>query len=203
MVVIDKFKVAYLHINKTGGTSITGYLTELAGEKNVKQMGPTHGPLAPNLRFLGNRFNDYNILISIRNPFARVISIYLFRKTRYQDGDISETTRKAYEMPLAEWFMEIIKDSDRLTDLSITESMLVNGELPDNVHVIALETINKDMYNFCKNILKLKKFKDVPHLNKTNFYKNHYTKWLTEELRESIYEWDQWVIDEYYPWAMY
>ena len=44
MLIIDKFQLAYLHINKTAGTSIKGYFEEHLGQENIKQMGPTHGP---------------------------------------------------------------------------------------------------------------------------------------------------------------
>lgn len=202
MLIIDKLQLAYLHINKTAGTSIRGYFENLAGTENIKQMGPAHGPLAPSIRFLGNRFYDYNILVSIRNPMARIVSIYAFRRKRYEEGDHSKTTETAYRMNIKKWFNEVVVPSERLTDLSITDSILVNGELLPNVHVVAVETIQKDMYLFCKNVLKLDKIKEVPHLNKTQFALKHYNEWIDKELKEAIYKWDQWVIDEYYPWAI-
>jgi hypothetical protein len=202
MIIIDKYNLAYLHINKTAGTSIRGFLTDLAGPENVKQMGPTHGPLAPNIRFMGKRFDDYKILVSIRNPFARVISIYLFRRTRYEQGDVSPTTQAAHDLELKDWFMNVVRNSNRLTDLSITESMLVGGDLPSNVYTVAVETLDSDMYKFCEDVLKIKTDKTVPHLNKTNFVRDHYKNYLDEELFQAIYEWDQWVVDEYYPWAL-
>lgn len=203
MLVIDKFKVAYLHINKTAGTSIKAYLTDLAGgPKNVKQMGSTHGPLAASTRILCNRFNGYNILVSIRNPLARLMSIYLFRRTRYIEGDQSPTTKAAYDMPLKQWFMKVVRESQRLTDLSITDSVLLDGELPPNVHVVAMETLNKDFSKFCEDVLKIKTNKRLPHLNKTNYGREYYTKYFDDELTQAVYEWDQWVIDDYYPWII-
>ena len=156
MIVIDKYKAAYLHINKTAGTSIKAHLTDLAGQKNVRQMGPTHGPLAANERLLGNRFNEYNILVSIRNPFARLMSIYLFRRTRFAEGDESPATQAAYDLPLKQWFLDVVRKSQRLTDLSITDSVLVDGELLDNICVVAVETLNKDFSKFCEDVLKIK-----------------------------------------------
>ena len=202
MIIIDKFKMAYLHINKTAGTSIRGYFQEHAGPENVKQMGPTHGPLAPNIRFMGNRFHDYDILTSIRNPMARVVSMYAFRRKRWSEGDKSKTTKAAARMSIKKWFAEDVSVSDRLTDLSITDSILVNGELPPNVHTVAVETLQNDMFKFCRNVLKWHKIKPVPHLNKTQFALQHYNRWMDDELKQMIYEWDQWVIDEYYPWIM-
>ena len=203
MVIIDKFELAYLHINKTAGTSIKQFLTDLAGSPSeLKQMGPTHGPLAPTLRFMGQRFYDYRILVSIRNPRARLLSIYLFRKTRYENGDQTPPTEAAYKLPFKKWFMEVVKDSDRLTDLSITDSVLVGGDLPPNVHIVAVETLDKDIRKFCKDILKIRHNVKMPHLNKTNFAKDFYTKYFDKELNRAVYEWDQWVIDEYYPWLI-
>ena len=201
MFIIDKHKLAYLHINKTAGTSIKKFLTDFAGGPQfVREMGPTHGPLAPNIRFLGPRFTKYDILVSIRNPFSRLISIYLFRRTRYEAGDQSPTTKIAHDLTLKEWFLEVVKDSNRLTDLSITDSVLVGGELPENVHIVAVETLRKDMNKFCKDVLKIKDPVTIPHLNRTNFLRDHYIKYFDDELRHAVYEWDQWVMDEYYPW---
>ena len=202
MIIIDKFRLAYLHINKTAGTSIKGYFEDHAGPENIKQMGATHGPLAPTIRIMGNRFHDYNILTSIRNPFARVVSMYAFRRKRYSEGDCTKTTEAAARLGIKKWFSEVVVNSDRFTDLSITDSILVGGELLPNVHIIAVETIQQDMYHFCTKVLGWKKPKQVPHLNKTQFALRHYNEWVDDELKEMIYEWDQWVIDEYYPWVM-
>jgi len=202
MIVIDKHKVAYLHINKTAGTSIKQYLTDLVGKGNVKRMGPTHGPLSSCPRVLGNRFNEYTILVSIRNPLARLMSIYLFRRTRFAEGDKSRTTKAAYDKPLKQWFMDVVRKSQRLTDLSITDSVLLDGELPANVQIIAAETINRDMSRFCADVLGIETNKRLPHLNKTNYGREYYTKYFDDELTQAVYEWDQWVIDEYYPWII-
>ncbi len=202
MLVIDKYKMAYLHINKTAGISIRSYLTTLAGAQNVKQMGPTHGLLSSSIRFMGSRFYNYKILVSIRNPFARVVSIYLFRSTRYEQGDVSPTTTAAYEMPFKQWFMEVIVDSQRLTDLSITDSLLINGKLPENVYIVSVETIDRDLNIFCRDVLGLNITQRLLHLNKTKFARDHYTKYIDDELLQAIYEWDQWIIDEFYPWAI-
>jgi hypothetical protein len=202
MLVLDKAKVAYLHINKTAGTSIRNYFTTLAGRRNVNQMGPTHGPLSATERILGLRFHDYNILVSIRNPFARVFSIYLFRKTRYLNGDISATTEAAYRHRLKPWFMNVVRKSKRATDFSISKSVLVDGEFLDNVHIVAVETLNQDMNNFCQSVMGLKTPPRLPHLNKTNYGIHHYTHYFDEELKQAVYEWDKWVIDDYYPWII-
>jgi len=202
MFVIDKHKAAYLHINKTAGTSIKQHLANIVGPENIRQMGPTHGPLATTGRFLGGRLNDYDILVSIRNPLARLMSIYLFRKTRFKEGDESSTTQAAYELPLKQWFIEVVRDSQRLTDLSITDSVLIDGELPENVHTVAVETINRDLSRFCKGVLGINTKQRPPHLNKTKYARDHYTKYFDDELLAAVYEWDQWIIDEYYPWII-
>jgi hypothetical protein len=200
--VMDKYKAAYLHINKTAGTSIKQHLSDLIGPENMRQMGPTHHPLETAGRFLGNRISSYRILVSIRNPYARLMSIYLFRKTRFQDGDESATTQAAYELPLKQWFMEVVLESQRLTDLSITDSMLVGGELPKNVHTVSVETLNRDLSWFCEDVLGIKTKERPPHLNKTKYDRDHYTKYFDAELTKAVYEWDRWVIDEYYPWII-
>jgi hypothetical protein len=202
VLVLDKAKIAYLHINKTAGTSIRNYLTTLAGPRNVNQMGPTHGPLEANQRLMGPRFHDHKILVSIRNPFARVFSIYLFRKSRYLNGDKSKTTEAAYMHRLKPWFMNVVRRSKRLTDLSITSSVLVDGEFMDNIYIVAVETLNKDMNRFCREVMGLKSPPRPPHLNKTNYGVHHYTHYFDDELKQAVYEWDKWVIDNYYAWII-
>lgn len=202
MFVMDKYRVVYLHINKTAGTSIKQHLNDLIGPENIRQMGPTHGPLETAGRFLGDRFDSYKILVSIRNPMARLMSIYLFRKIRFESGDESATTQAAHELPLKQWFIEVVCESQRLTDMSITDSMLVGGELPENVYTVAVETLNKDLSIFCKNILGINTTQRPPYLNKTKFVRDHYIKYFDDELIKAVYEWDRWVIDEYYPWII-
>jgi hypothetical protein len=165
-------------------------------------MGATHGPLAASARVLGNRFNDYNILVSIRNPFARLMSIYLFRRARFEEGDQTSSTQAAYNMPLKQWFTDVVRVSQRLTDLSITDSILVDGELLPNISIIAMETLNKDFDRFRDDVLKIRTNKRMPHLNKTNYGRQYYTKYFDDELIQAVYEWDEWVIDEYYPWII-
>jgi len=58
------------------------------------------------------------------------------------------------------------------------------------------------LYRFCRDELGIKTNVEIPHLNKTDFAKNHYTKFFNKNLNKAVYEWDQWVIDEYYPWLL-
>lgn len=201
MLVLDEFKVAYLHINKTAGTSLRAYLTDLAGGK-VNQMGPTHGPLSAYERLLGGRFTDYKILVSIRNPLARLYSIYLFRKSRYLSGDISTTTEAAFLYTIKNWFTKVMRPSQRPTDFSISNSVLIDGVLPPNVHIVAVETLGKDMNRFCREFMGIKNPRKLPFLNKTNYGKDHYTKYYDDHFKELVYNWDKWIIDNYYAWIM-
>jgi hypothetical protein len=200
MLILDKHRVAYLHINKTAGTTLRDYLSRVAGPGN--QMGPTHGPLEANQRLLGPRFNDYTVLVSIRNPMARLFSMYLFRKSRYLSGEVIPPTEAAYKLKIKDWFFKIILNSKRLTDLSISDSILVDGEFMPNTYVVAVETLGKDMNKFCRERLGIPNPEPLPYLNKTNYGKEHYTKHFDDHFKEAVYKWDRWVIDNYYPWIL-
>jgi hypothetical protein len=202
MLMIDDYKVAYLHINKTAGTSIKEYLIELTKPSHYVQIGATHSPLESTARYMGKRFNDYTILTSVRNPFARLLSIYLYRRRRYKNGERSETTAQAHKLPFKKWFTNVVAKSSRFTDLSISSSILIDGQQPDNVYIITLESLNKDMAKFVKDVMGIDTKKKVPHVNRTDLIKGHYKKYYDKEMIDLVYEWDQWVIDNYYPWAV-
>lgn len=202
MLVIDKYKVAYLHINKTAGTSIKDYLKVLVGSENTRQMGPVHSPLYANMRFMGDRFYEYKVLVSLRSPFARLLSIYLFRKSKFEAGQDIPAYRITYEMPFKEWAKETIFNSNRLTDLSISDSILIGGKLPENVYTIAVESLEKDLPGFCENVLNIKTFNKIPHDNRTDIIKDIHRKYFDDELMQMVYKWDKWVIDNYYPWSI-
>ena len=204
MLVIDKYKVAFLHINKAAGTSIQDFLIDLAGRENVRYIGPAHGTLLSKMRYMGQRINEYTILTSIRNPYARLISIYLFRRKRYKDGEKdSPIAKQAYDLSFKEWFKQVIMNSTRWTDLSMTESMMLQGSVPDNVYPVCVESLNKDMTKFCKDVLKLN-LGDIkmPHSNKTAIPRDHHTRYYDKEHGGLVYVWDKWVIDNYYPWTI-
>ena len=202
MLLIDDYKVAYLHINKTGGTSIKQHLVDITHPAHAIQMGPTHGPLASKVRLLGERFYDYTILTSIRNPYARLLSIYLFRRRRFKDGEEAPAMKAAHGLPFKRWFVETIKHSTRLTDLSISDSILIEGMLPDNVYLVAVESLTKDIDRFVKDVMEIGTDKQVPHVNRTDLIKGHHKKYYDSEMAQLVHEWDKWVIDNYYPWSV-
>jgi len=58
------------------------------------------------------------------------------------------------------------------------------------------------MGRFVRDVLGIDSDKKVPHDNKTNLIRGHHKKYYDEEMADLVYKWDQWVIDNYYPWSV-
>ena len=202
MLIIDDFRVAFLHVYKTAGTSIKNHLRDLTKPSRAKEMGAVHGPLESKVRLLGERFNEYTILTSVRNPFSRLLSIYLYRRRRFKDGERTKPTELAHKLPFKKWFTDVILHSRRYNDMSISDSILMDGKLPSNVYIVAMESLDRDMDRFIRGIMEIDTYKKVPHDNKTDLIKGHHDKYYDKEMIDLVYKWDQWVVDNYYPWSI-
>ena len=75
MYVAEKYKAGFVHIPKTGGTSV---IKSLFAKGELNLVGHKHGLLSmlngPEL------YRDYFIFTMIRNPYSRLVSNYRFHK---------------------------------------------------------------------------------------------------------------------------
>jgi len=111
VIISHKYKFVFLHIPKTGGSSVAyemmkmcGYepdinhipASEFALFKNLKEFGnsrgmPQHSDYSQLKRYLEGLnvdINDYFVFTFVRNPWDRYVSSYEFGKLRYKQDKL-------------------------------------------------------------------------------------------------------------------
>lgn len=164
---------AFIHINKTGGTSVLEALDLKKEHLTALEMRKKFG-----YRWVGM----YKFTI-VRNPWDKVVSHYHYRvktnqsKLRESPLDFNDWVVKAYAlhdpryydnkrmfMPQMEWISD--EQGNILVDF-----------------IARYENIDKDFNTICKN---LRVNLDLPHLNSTKH--EHYRTYYTEETKKIVHE---------------
>lgn len=111
-------KYFFLHMLKTGGTSLFNVFNDVLGEENVKQVvsinkGPKQLEALNKYKFIGGHFtySDYLDYIDqdrytitfLRNPVDRFISQYFFFKNNYEDLNKEPTVANTKKFNLEEY----------------------------------------------------------------------------------------------------
>lgn len=102
MIINHKKKWIYIGPPKTGSTSISYILTDGKYNPNYPseilkpnfkgiEINGQHTPWPPDQ--LDSKYDNYNVFISVRNPFSRIVSLYCHWK--YGDNYLTESTFKA------------------------------------------------------------------------------------------------------------
>jgi hypothetical protein len=168
-------KWAYIHIPKTGGSSISNILLSVPGSEQIT----VHGTLNQ----LTN-VDEYFIFSFVRNPFTRLASWYEHRK---REGEIQ----------LLSSFIESIGPLDFL--FFSQEYYLHHGQT-DTKKVSFIgkyENFNTDL-NFILNKINIS-INEIPHLNRNVYWEKH-PNLNTYKLYKQYYneEWiKEWVRNKY------
>jgi hypothetical protein len=120
MIVNHIKKWVYIGPPKTGSTAISYVLTdgkyntnEFIQDSNVNfkgiEINGQHTPWPPNK--LGSKYDDYNVFISVRNPFSRIVSLY----DHWKYGQNYENELFFKEKTLEE-FMHLVLDKNLSND---------------------------------------------------------------------------------------
>jgi len=175
---------AFIHINKTGGRSATAFMQENVRGFYRVALHFVHKPLS----FIGQEWyeSQKRILSIIRNPYDRYESLYFYRRQKYRQGNEAGQNVDAYEMDFPEW-MDLILDSGEILDG--TQDSFLNP-WTDNLHVIKLENLHKELCAFLN--LDPCRFK-TPHVNKS---KREPVKWPTL-LKRDVYDLEESIFQHY------
>lgn len=139
MIVSHKHKFIFIHIPKTGGTSICNALEYHIGPKEGKILSPFYGMfIGPEIGdltqhmgvgdicnlykddFIDNIINEYFVFAFVRNPWDRLVSFYHFyrqnQNMRKMQPDVAD---RVDHLPFEQWVREIsVGDSESFTQVS-------------------------------------------------------------------------------------
>lgn len=176
MPIFLKNKIVFIHIPKTGGSSIQEQLISSGDEllfwspefKKVNTHTPQHSTFSE-LKQMNLLPSGFKIVSCIRHPFARYISQYNYKRTFQNfECDIHEFT---------EWFFN---DSDNITDnhnLSMFEYLKNDeGEVDKSILLIKFPNIKEEFEAITGIRL------DKHEMNSTKYITN-----LPEEIKEIVY----------------
>lgn len=209
MLLFKEYNFAYLHINKTGGTSVKDFLKKVLGEDSAERVGlfynekedhpRIHEPLAYKVSALGPKYDSLDIITTVRNPYARWVSLYTARQRNYYEkgqraSHITETIGLTFE----EWLLKFVINNinPHVLNLSLTNYLFVDHIIPPNVHIIKLEEVEMGIKKFLSGI-GVETDETMFHKNKSKhgYFMNYYTDYT----KGLIYKHDKYIIDRYYP----
>lgn len=199
MQYFKKHNLAFFHIPKTGGTSFRKFLKRYLGEWEWIGRVTNHEPLFIKKDVMSSElFNSINIVTIIRNPIAAVVSYYtpLYSTSLSKGGKLRSHVIKKfphleeiYGLSFNE-FVDWYINSDMI--YSYDEYLLVDGEIPDNVHIIKLETLKEDVNKILNEELKLNvNVNTIPRSNKSTVKKPT----IDQPSLDKIIERYAWVFD--------
>ena len=160
MPIFEDQKTIFIHIPKTGGTSITKkFLPDFQDFK--------HKDFLSYKNLLKDKINNYKIFTVVRNPYDRIVSYFNMHitQTPFLQEKIIERSpqniRKAFEIYL---------------DLTIKEKILTIFNRPFLVHRSQLSFLTDENFILNKNIhiIKYENLnKEIPDLPKENVNQNN------------------------------
>jgi len=209
MLLFRDYNFAFFHINKTGGSSVKTFLREVLGEENAQVIGKqynvvgdhprVHELLRDKLDVLGPMSETLKIVTTIRNPYARWVSLYTARRRNYYEKDhVGQHILETIDRTFDEWLMECIINALNpfVLNCSLTQFLFVVDRIPPNVYMVRLEEVEAGIKSFLKQ-MGIETELSMPHKNVSKHayfmdYYNDYTK-------ELVYKHDKYIIDVFYP----
>jgi len=164
----ENLKIIYIHIPKTAGMTINKILFNYDNNFklicNSEEEEPTINTMHLTIKEVKNKLNKnfiYNkIIISIRNPYDRFISIYCMSK-RLNIHNYNITTKDIEQFCINFYNLN-------LNNNYFFKPMSFFCDFNDSIYIIKYENLINDIYNILNNDKIL-----IPHLNK-NFYINKF-----------------------------
>jgi len=164
MILFDR-KIIFIHIPRTAGTSIKQYLRSISDNYSDN---PWHLQLEKHEWKYGIKLKDFQIFTCVRNPYERIYSVYLYRK--------SKNFIDAVKRNFIEWVTDL---KDGLIDGhfiwgTITQSEWIRGK--NEVYLLNYNNLNKEFKFLLKHFnLPISKLDHLHCLNSRN-YKDIYNE---------------------------
>lgn len=181
MTYSRKHKYIFIHINKTGGTTISNILQEYDQSAQVM----THRFLYPTKKYrsvtnresatcvINDNLYEYKIITCIRNPWSRILSCYKYRQSR--------KTIDTVNVPFEDWLLNRdIYKSYKTPECWIKFNQLdwvsTDKNVYNNCTFMKFESIEEETTRMVNETLNIN-IKNIPHKNKTTHlpYHKYYT----------------------------
>ena len=159
MYISTRNNFAFIHINKTGGRSLTKYFsTHLGLDFYCLGLEFVHKPISQVGKLAGNR----RIISIVRNPYDRYESLYSYRRMKWECGNRARQNEEAYNLSFQGWFYAML-ESDKILDGTQTSFL---QPFPNNLHIVRMEYMLKDVSDFMG--WDWRTAPAMPHINKSN-----------------------------------
>ncbi len=155
MIFVSR-KLIYLHVQKTGGNSVTKTLLPYSDDKmtlnryqdainrfGIKGISPRkHAKLPEYKEILGADFDDYKVALTIRDPLARAVSLY-FSPHKWM---VVEDEEWQYQKP----YWDITRFEKLVTHMySLEEFLTVDGQIRMPDHVMRFRNLQQNFADLC------------------------------------------------------
>jgi len=162
-------KWAFIHIPKTGGTSLTSIIQNIEGSELVA--------VHDSIRVFED-VSDFFIFTIVRNPFTRIASAYSHRLRKNE-----------YKKSFGEFITEL---SENHLDL-IPQSYYINAGKDENKEVSFIAKYENYTHDIQKILKKINHRSSIPHLNRNPIYDKH-PHLNQEKFYRNLYSQD-WMIE--------
>jgi hypothetical protein len=184
--------ILFIHIPKTGGTSVTQYLFRKYKMKFDMDLlcrrlhNPVGGSLQHmkyttilrNIDLLGLDFNNLQIITIIRNPYDRVISDLFFLKLI----DTSSTPEKTFKV-IQNYIINSQDNHHHPQNLYIT---MENKKIIPNLTIMRTETLNEDMHNLGYTDFSLRARENKNKVNYKDYLNEDSIKLINEYYKDDF-----------------
>ena len=170
-MVNDEYKFIFIHINKTGGSSIE----KVFDYEDIKHERATQ----IRAKIGEEKWGEYFKFTIIRNPWERLVSEYFYRKKK---GSV-------VSVPFREWMQMMYVYKDTTYSVGPQTRWYVDMDF-----VGRFECLQEDFDYVCNQIGHPQT--QLPHINSTDH--KHYSTYYDDEIRKLVEEWHQPELDNYH-----
>lgn len=174
MVISHKYKYIFIELPRTGTTAITDQLLKFYNGERILIKHASYRNLK---KFYGNKYDDYFVFSSIRNPMERTISIY----QKLRNGSFKPKSKFFFGRRI-----KFVKKNSSFEDYFLKFHKLPYDDWSsldhhNFDHLIRFESLQADFKIVLKK-LGITQIQEIPVINKTKKKKN-FTDYFTPKIQ--------------------
>ena len=188
MILYKRYKFAFQHVNRCGGTTVKKLIGSLVGppDKGSAPDGNAHQILANRLKAVGG-VDNLSIYANIRDPFSRLVSIFAYRqkKGRYIGKDFKWFFHNIY--------IPVLRPPSGTIRPLITRS---DGKIPTSLTIVKIEDIDRRwpgiiFKHFAIKPVAIPRRNSSSHGDPLDYFDNSMIKTVIDK--------ERWTIKNFYP----